>query len=192
MNVDRQQAIDFLVSLGFGNAIGWEDEKLAHRISIAHKKVEEEEVREEFEEFFESLCDHAGGKIELTGTAKAPKPETNRCKIKPKPEPEPPSPVSINGPATLLPTGKKKSPAKKKAVKKSSRPKVDKDDLGYRKGTLSAKVNAALSEDWQREAALVKKAGVTTAQARGHFYQLRDAGLLEISRVVSYRLKKKS
>jgi hypothetical protein len=209
MKVEKQQAIDFLVSQGFGNAPKWDDEHLGARIAQAWKCAKPEEVGKEFSEFFKSLCDHEGEKVELTGTAKAPKPEPKR---EPTPKVSRPPTGEESGGGTLdedpphnpapkrersTPIDRKKEPLarsrpKKKAAKKTlRRPYVEKDRLGYRKGTLASKVNDAVTTEWQSEADLVKKAGVRTPQARVQLYQLRDAGLLEIKRIVSYRLKKK-
>ncbi len=174
MKIEKAQAIAFLVALGFSKAADWSDEKIIERLDKAPNKVNEEDVPEGFEELFGRLVNStADDKIELVsgkGEKKAKKP----TKEKPAEKEEP----------------KGKKPTKEKPAEKPTAKTAEHDEYGSRVGTISSKVNAVLADEWDDEEAIAKAAGVTLDQARGRLYYAAQEGVVEVRRLVQYRLKK--
>lgn len=137
MKVNKDNAIKFLVSLGF-KANEWDDAKLKDRIGKIPSKVEASEVEEEFEELFESLNNSDPADAIIWDTEKEPKAkEEKSTPIDRKKEPKAPAkkkapaakkkaatPKKSTGKpapsAAATPKKKAAKPAAKKAVKKEA------------------------------------------------------------------------
>ena len=174
MTIDKTQAVAFLVALGFAKAPEWDDDKLKERLDKVPTKVEEEEVPEGFEDLYKALVDSDADEPIEFGKAKGKKSKKTAVKKEPKP-------------------AAKKADAPAKAKKESTPAKtVERDAFGSKVGTISAKINAVLGEEWDDEANLASEAGITLDQARGRLYYAQQEGLIECRRLVQYRLVKKS
>lgn len=87
------------------------------------------------------------------------------------------------GGAIDLPTpekGKKAAAAPKKEA-------VAKDEFGCKEGTISAKVNKVVGDEWIEEDEVAKAAGVDRDQARGRLYYACEKGEFVSRRLIQYR-----
>lgn len=173
MKLTKEQAVAFLKKgLGFKKASQWDADKIKSRLAQVPDKVTEEDVAEGYGDLYKKICD-AKGVVEITEDekpekeTKAEKPE----KVEAKPE---------------------KKGAKKPAAKAAtaSTKEVKRDKFGCRIGSISAKVNAAVSDEWQTEEQIAKAAGVSLDQARGRIYYAIQDGLMESERAVRVKFAK--
>lgn len=174
MKVTKKEVVDFLVALGFGKAVGWKPSKLKDMLLKAPNKVTEEDVPEEFGEFFTKL-NQSKGRVEFV--------EADGASEKPA--------VAKEG----------KKPKAEKKSKVSAKEEAKRDAYGCRIGSISEKVNTALTkltqksedkEGWVTEEEIAQEAGVTLDQARGRIYYAVEEGDMESRRLVQVRLAKKS
>ena len=121
--------------------------------------------------------------------AKKPKKKKAVTKAEPEPKKEKSKPVA-----------KKKAPAKKeksKPVAKKAAPAkvesevVERDKFGSRVGTISAKVNGAITSEWKEGKEIAKELKISFTQARARLYHANQEGIVECRRLVQYRLAKK-
>ena len=191
MKISKKDAVAFLVALGFKKAGEWEDEKILGRLKEAPNRIEKDKVPGDFHEIYDGLA-NSEGKVSLIGGA-APKAEKKEKPAKEKKE-KAPKAEKAEKPAKAPKAEKKEKPAKEKkekAPKAEKKEPIERDDFGSRKGTISAKVNAILGDEWNDEVAIAKEAGVTLDQARGRLYYAQQEGVIECRRLVQYRLVKK-
>lgn len=195
MKVQKTVAIAFLVALGFAKAETWDDEKIIDRLKQAPEKVAEGEAPEGHEELLKGLR-AAKGAVTLEDSADAKPPKDEKKSEKPpkeKPEAAPKAKKTENPPkakdsAPKPPKDKSAKPAKPAGTKKPTNGAVDRDEFGCRKGSISAKVNAKVNDEWQSEAEIAKAAGVTLDQARGRLYYGAEKAVFEHRRMIQYRL----
>ena len=203
MTIDKTQAVAFLVALGFAKAPEWDDDKLKERLDKVPTKVEEEEVPEGFEDLYKALVDSDADEPIEFGKAKGKKSKKTAVKKEPKPaakkadapakDDTPPMQTKKTAVKKEPKPAAKKADAPAKAKKESTPAKtVERDAFGSKVGTISAKINAVLGEEWDDEANLASEAGITLDQARGRLYYAQQEGLIECRRLVQYRLVKKS
>jgi hypothetical protein len=209
MKIDKSKAVQFLVALGFAKAPEWPNEKLIERLDKIPSKVEDSEVPEGFEELYGKLLNlSTDDKIELVGgdATKEKKSASKKPAKKPAPEDkdededeEPPADVDDDDDDEEPPADEdedeeedkgEKLAGKKKGKRKAER--LELDAFGSRIGTVSAKVNAVLTDEWKDKKAIAKAAGVSIQQAHGRLYHASQDGVIEGRRsVVQYRLKQK-
>lgn len=205
MKIKYAQAVALMVAVGFPKAGDWELAKLQARVNQVPSKVDRTTVPEEFLELYDNVetVQKAGNDgaviVELTPTAggatEAPA-ETKKSKKK-KPSALKGTHVDVGEDLGEKPRKPARSQAKKsgeskvvKAAKAMTSPdkKVDRDVFGCAKGTISHKVNAVLSEEWQTEAEIAKAANVSLDQARGRLYYGAEEKIMEYRKLIQYRL----
>lgn len=175
MKVERIVAVAFLVSLGFKQAENWENDKIADRLRQVPERIDKSKVTDEgFLELYGNLAKlEAETELVVEGKAKA-KPAASK--------------------EEGAKDGKGKPGAKKPAAPKKEKPaKVEapKDGNGFRLGSIRAKVQGALSNEWRTEADIAKDAGVTVKQARIRLRRAKRGNLAEVERLIRYRLPEK-
>jgi len=189
MTVNKTQAVEFLVALGFAKAVGWKDELLVSRLGQLPSKIEEGEVPDGFEDLFEKISNSDPDEEITFEGAKKPKKKKAVTKAEPEPKKEKPKPIA-----------KKKAPAKKEkskpGAKKAAPAKVEsevveRDKFGSRVGTISAKVNGAITSEWKEGKEIAKELKISFTQARARLYHANQEGIVECRRLVQYRLAKK-
>lgn len=218
MKLQKSVAVAFLAAVaGFTKAGSWDDEKIVSRLKLVPEKVDEADVPEEHAEIFTALQElDADEAIELTddsGTAESPKEKAPKAKgKKPAKESPPeddaddetneepaPSDKDDDEDEPPAPKAKGKKPAKEekpKAPKAEKKAKINKpakeprerDALGCAIGSISAKVNAVVTDDWKDEEAIIKEAGVTKNEARGRLYFAAEQKVFERRSKIEYRL----
>lgn len=204
MKVKQSIAVALLVSLGFSKAGEWEVEKVEARINQVPDKVKRTAVPEEHQALYDELVANKGSvKIgdaeEAARPAKADK-KSKRDHLPPlepeaKPEKKKVKAPEAEAPAEPAKEKKSKKPSKAdkiaKAAKAATTPskKVERDAFGCAKGTISAKVNAVLTDEWQSEAEIAKAAKLDLDQARGRLYYAAEEEIIEYRRLIQYRLK---
>lgn len=194
MTVNKTHAIEFLVSLGFAKAVNWEDELLVSRLGQIPSKIDEEEVDEKFQDLYADLANSDPDEPITFEGAKKSKKKTAKKKAVTKAEPKK---------EKSKPVAKKEAPAKKeksKPVAKAKKAKpakpdsgevVERDKFGSRVGTISARVNGAITSEWKEGKEIAKELGISFTQARARLYHANQEGIVECRRLVQYRLAKK-
>jgi hypothetical protein len=187
------------IALGFGKAAQWSDEKLAAKADqiIEDGKFTVDDVPEEFQPVFEQIADTGDDTpIEFVDDAPAAEqneeeteqPDAERKKAKKKgkaAKAEKPEKVAKPGKAAKV----EKTAKPKKAPAAPAKKDIPVDAYGCRVGTISNKVNEAITDEWQEEEEIAEAAGVSRDQARGRLYYGAEKGLFESRRVILYRLK---
>ena len=186
MKIDKSKAIEFLVALGFSKAGEWDDAKIKERLGKVPNKVQDDEVPEGHKDIYGRLVNSAADDpIELTGGSKS---KGKSPKSKKKAEKAPAEKRAEKAPAEKEVATPSKS---KKKAEKAPAETIERDGYGSRVGSISAKVNTILVDDWVDEQTIALEAGVTLDQARGRLYYASQEGLIECRRLVQYRLVKK-
>lgn len=85
------------------------------------------------------------------------------------------------------PAAKSKAP-KDKARSHATKEGIPVDDFGSRQGSVNAKVNKAVTEQWQTEEEIAKLIGLTPKKARRRLYSATRKGLFEHRKLLQYRL----
>lgn len=201
MKMKQSAAVALMVAVGFPKAGDWELSKLQSRINQVPSKVARDTVPEGFLGTYDDIEKDAGSVIvvaaegaaaEDNGADDQPKKKKSKTASE-KSEPLDRSP----GSGQEQPSKKKKSKRSEKITKatkvaKSATDKavsqVKRDSFGCKEGTISAKVNAVLSEEWQDESEISKAAGVTLDEARGRLYYGAEKKIIEYRRRIEYRL----
>lgn len=195
MKIERSEAVEFLVALGFNKATKWDKEKIAAKLALVPDKVAEADVPEGHEVFYRKLV-KAEGKVEFD-SAPAEKADAGKGEAAPE------------GTTKAAAKEEKKEPSKAKAKKDAApvKPKVEVDEFGCRIGTLANKVNEAIGEaaaalkkakkenpaseeGWANEEDISKIAGVSMVQTRDRLYFGATKGQFESRRLIQYRVKK--
>lgn len=176
MKIDREKAVAFLTALAFPKASTWDDEKLVSRLAKVTDKVKEEEVPKGFGDLYSDLLAMDGEKIELVA-------------------PKKPAVKKAVENVTVTKTKNKAAKVEAKLPPKKEKPadatSVERDEFGSKVGSISAKVNSALETDWKDEETIAEEAKVTLDQARGRLYYAQQEGVIEVRRLVQYRVVKK-
>lgn len=172
--IKRKVAVAFLVALGFENAASKDDDRIVALLGKVPEKVAEDKVPKGHEATYQQIVD-AKGDVQLD-----------------KPEDEGPSEPKEKKPAKKDKASSSKPAAKSKDKEKPKKEKKERvagevDAFGFRKGSVRAKVNGALSEKWQSEADIVKASGVMDKQARSRLRRAKRAGFVEVQKIVQYR-----
>jgi hypothetical protein len=201
MKINKTRAIEFLVAMGFAKAINWEDKVLISRLGQIPSKIDEEEVPEGFEDLYEQLSNSAKDEaIVFEGDKKSKKKSAKKETQKELPLEAPPKKKSAKKKEAKPepPAKKEKSkPAPAKAKKEKSKPakeetkSADRDKYGSRVGTISAKVNAAITSEWKQGEEIAKELKISFTQARARLYHCNQEGIVECRRRVEYRLVRK-
>jgi len=186
MKVKLADAVALLVALGFSKAANWELSKVQKHIAQVHVKIEKDHKGlVGHEELYGQLVE-ADGQVEVVGEPADAAPAEKASKVeKKKSKPE---------------KAEKSAKAEKseKSEKKKSKPesngddKVERDAYGCKVGSISAKVNKVMGNDWVTEQEVAEQAGVTLDQARGRLYfgAEEKVGLFERRRLIQYRVLK--
>ena len=183
MKLDKTQCVEMLQALGFTKADTWDDEKLKDRIGKVPQKVKEDEVPEEFEDLYSTIANSdPDDPIQWVGERGKPKKAAKKKAAKKK--------VAKK---KVVPPTKPKRVAKKKVAKPTATPKppIEKDEYGSRVGSISARVNAAIGEDWVSREDIAEACGITVEQADNRLYYCVQEGWAEKETLTRYRLKSK-
>jgi hypothetical protein len=190
MNINKTQLVALLVALGFTKAPDWDDKKLLDRASQLPVKVPEDDIPKEFKKLYGSIADcpkdeeltFEGGARTLKA-AKGEAPAKSKSKKKKAAAEDDAPEEETEAPAK----SKKKKAASTEAAPKKTHPV---DEYGCRVGSISAKVNAVITDEWQSEEEVADAAKVTLDQARGRLYYAAtgDGKVLEKRRRTEYRL----
>jgi hypothetical protein len=200
MTVNKTHAVEFLVSLGFAKAVNWEDELLVSRLGQIPSKIDEDEVDEKFQDLYSDLANSDPDEpITFEGAKKSKKKATKKKAVaKPAPEPKAKAKKEKSKPvAKAKPAPAKKEKSKPVAKAKKAKPAktesevVERDKFGSRVGTISAKVNGAITDEWKEGKEIAKELGISFTQARARLYHANQEGIVECRRLVQYRLAKK-
>lgn len=199
MTVNKTHAVEFLVSLGFAKAVNWEDELLVSRLGQLPSKIDQDEVDEKFQDLYSDIANSDPDEpITFEGAKKSKKKTAKKKAAKKKavaePAPEPKAAkkkaAKKEKPKPVAKAGKKGGPPVKKAkdTKPDSGEVVERDKFGSRVGTISAKVNGAITSEWKEGKEIAKELGISFTQARARLYHANQEGIVECRRLVQYRL----
>lgn len=187
MKINQIAAVAFMVACGFTKAPKWDAETLAERLSKVPDKVAAEDVPEGHEEFYQKLV-KAKGDIELvTDGAGEEKPKDKKSKKAPAEEPKDEKP-SKKEKKSKDDADVEEKPKKEKKAATPKKDDVERDQFGCRKGSISYNVNEQVTDEWETEAGIAEKAGVTLDQARGRLYYGAEKGEFVRERLIRYRL----
>lgn len=188
MKIKKSNLVALLVAIGFAKAPTFNEDKLVSMAEKVPDKVAKEDLDEEFHELYDKLADEEddspiefeeeeGGEPGEESAGETP------AKKKNKPGKKKPAKEKAEKPE------KDDKPAKKKAAATpASKKDIPRDAFGCREGTISAKVNSVVSNEWQSEEEIAEAAGVTLDQARGRLYYAATEGQMEYRKRIEYRL----
>lgn len=200
MKVQKEELIALFVALRFEAAGEWDLAKMEDMVGKMALKVKEEEVPEPHRELFHKIANSAD-QLEIVGyerktkidravdkAAANNKEKENHIVTKSKNKtPE----KNGSKPKPAKAAAKSAKPAKAKKAPKEKKPEVPRDEFGSREGSIRAKVNATFTKEWQPFEDIVQASGIKERQVRSRLRRACRAGIIEVRKIVEYRLKPK-
>lgn len=193
MKVTIANAVAFFIALKFEKAGDWTIEQIEQRLNQVPTKVPRNKVPEAHLDFYDRLEKNAGKVKVVADEVAAPEAKPEKADKGEKAE----KPSKSKKKKDRAQRGTKKVDKVAKATKATVSPKsapktVKRDEFGCAEGSISAKVNAVLSDTFQTEQEIAKAAGVTLDQARGRLYYAAEEGIIQYEKRIQYRLAPKS
>lgn len=217
MKIKRAVAVAFLEAFDFSKASTWDNKKLVGKLNQVPENVDEADVPEELASVYKDIVD-SKGQVEIVDTpasepdadgadyteeeaaadegaqqaaeeevAKAKKSSKKTAPKKMNAE-ERKSRAKADSDAIQGKTSAKSKAPKDKARSRATKEGIPVDDFGSRQGSVNAKVNKAVTEQWQTEEEIAKLIGLTPKKARRRLYSATRKGLFEHRKLLQYRL----
>jgi len=186
MNISTSSAVALMVSLGFPQAAEWDVAKLRKFLKKVPEKVDEDDVAKEHLETFQAIRAAVlkSESIHLSNDQDATSKKGKKSKKPVKKASPPPDEDEDENDQDEAPPSKK---GKKAASPKEAPPKIELDKFGSRVGTISAKVNAAITSKWKSEAEIIEETGLTQTQVRDVLYLAAQKKQVVRERVIRFR-----